>query len=154
MIELTGENVKQAIVQQLLKIFPGVKVYKEAITNPLYPHFFVYQISVSDTEERKNYHLMSYSMEIRYRITSDPSTDLKLEQNLDDMGMKLLQNFNIIDFDSEKIRVKEKNTEKVDGVLHFTFVIDILGKVIQNEESIKQNKLEVIIHGKEVQDKG
>ena len=150
MIELTGENVKQAIVQQLLKTFPGVKVYKEAITNPLYPHFFVYQISVSDTEERKNYHLMSYSMEIRYRITSDPSTDLKLEQNLDDMGMKLLQNFNIIDFDSEKIRVKEKNTEKVDGVLHFTFVIDILGKVIQNEESEKLNKLEVIIHGKEV----
>ena len=53
MIELTGENVKQAIVQQLLKTFPNVKVYKEAITNPQYPHFFVYQISVVDAEERK-----------------------------------------------------------------------------------------------------
>ena len=154
MIELTGENVKQAIVQQLLKTFPNVKVYKEAITNPQYPHFFVYQISFVDTEERKSYHLMSYEMDVRYRIKSDPSTDLKLEQNLDDMGMKLLQNFNIIAFGNEKIRIKEKNTEKVDGVLHFTFNIDILGKEIPDEESVRQNKLKVVIYGKEVQDKG
>ena len=147
MIELTGENVKQAVVQQLLKIFPSIKVYKEAITTPQYPHFFVYQISVVDTEERKKYHLMSYAMDVRYRVKPDSSTDLKLEQNLDDMGMKLLQNFNIIDFADEKIRVKEKNTEKVDGVLHFTFNIDILGKEIPDEESVKQNKLEVVIHG-------
>ena len=147
MIELTGENVKQAVVQQLLKIFPSIKVYKEAITTPQYPHFFVYQISVVDTEERKKYHLMSYAMDVRYRVKPDSSTDLKLEQNLDDMGMKLLQNFNIIDFADEKIRVKEKNTEKVDGVLHFTFNVDILGKEIPDEESVKQNKLEVVIHG-------
>lgn len=147
MIELTGENVKQAIVQQLLKIFPSIKVYKEAITTPQYPHFFVYQISVVDTEERKKYHLMSYAMDVRYRVKPDSSTDLKLEQNLDDMGMKLLQNFNIIDFADEKIRVKEKNTEKVDGVLHFTFNVDILGKEIPDGESVKQNKLEVVIHG-------
>ena len=148
MIELTGENVKQAIVQQLLKTFPNIKVYKEAITNPQYPHFFVYQISLVDTEERKNYHLMSYAMNVRYRVKSDPSTDLKLEQNLDDMAMRLLQNFNIIDFGNEKIRVKEKNTEKVDGVLHFTFNVDILGKVIPSGESVKQNKLGVVIYGK------
>ena len=147
MIELTGENVKQAIVQQLLKTFPNIKVYKEAITTPQYPHFFVYQISVVDTEERKKYHLMSYAMDVRYRVKPDSSTDLKLEQNLDDMGMKLLQNFNIIDFADEKIRVKEKNTEKVDGVLHFTFNVDILGKEIPDGESVKQNKLEVVIHG-------
>ena len=147
MIELTGENVKQAIVQQLLKIFPSVKVYKEAITTPQYPHFFVYQISVVDKKKKKKYHLMSYAMDVRYRIKPDSSTDLKLEQNLDDMGMKLLQNFNIIDFADEKIRVKEKNTEKVDGVLHFTFNVDILGKETPDGESVKQNKLEVVIHG-------
>lgn len=147
MIELTGENVKQAIGQQLLKTFPNIKVYKEAITTPQYPHFFVYQISVVDTEERKKYHLMSYAMDVRYRVKPDSSTDLKLEQNLDDMGMKLLQNFNIIDFADEKIRVKEKNTEKVDGVLHFTFNVDILGKEIPDGESVKQNKLEVVIYG-------
>lgn len=147
MIELTGESVKQAIIEQLLKIFPDVIPYKEATTKISYPHFFVYQISVADTEERKNYHLMSYAMEVRYRVKPDPSTDSKLELNLDDMGTKLLQNFNIIDFDDEKIRVKEKNIEKVDGVLHFTFSVDILAKVILDEKSVKQNKMEVVVYG-------
>lgn len=147
MIELTGENVKEAVAQRLFDIFPDIKFYKESTTNPIYPHFFIYQISVADSEERKNYHLMSYAMEVRYRVKPDPSTDSKLELNLDDMGMKLLQNFNIIDFDDEKIKVKEKNIEKVDGVLHFTFIVDILAKVIPNEKSVKQNKMEVVVYG-------
>lgn len=147
MIELTGESVKQAIIEQLIRIFPDVTPYKESITKINYPHFFVYQISVADSEERKNYHLMSYAMEVRYRIKPDPSTDSTLELNLDDMGMKLLRNFNVISFGDEKIRVKEKNVEKVDGVLHFTFNIDILAKEISDEKSVKQNKMEVVIHG-------
>lgn len=144
---IDSEDVKQAIAQRLLNLFPNITVYKEAKTNVLYPHFFIYQISIVDTEERKDYHILSYSMEIRYRVTSDPSTNLKLQQNIDEMSLKLLQNFNIIDFENEKIRVKNKTTEKVDGVLHFTFTIDILAKIVSDEEPIKQNKMEVIIHG-------
>lgn len=144
---IDSEDVKQAIAQRLLNLFPNVTVYKEAKTKVLYPHFFIYQISIVDTEERKNYHKLSYSMEIRYRVASDPSTNLKLQQNIDEMSLKLLQNFNIIDFENEKIRVKNKTTEKVDGVLHFTFTIDILAKIVSDEEPIKQNKMEVIIHG-------
>lgn len=138
---IDSEDVKQAITQRLLEIFPDITVYKEAKTNIVYPHFFVYQINVSDREERKDYHLLSYSMEIRYRVASDSSTDLKLEQNLDNIGLKLLQSFNIIDFEDEKIRCKDKSIEKVDGVLHFLFTIDILAKLVSNEETIKQNKL-------------
>jgi len=144
---IDSEDVKQAIAQRLLNLFPNVTVYKEAKTNVLYPHFFIYQISITDTEERRDYHILSYSMEIRYRVASDPSTNLKLQQNIDEMSLKLLQNFNIIDFENEKIRVKNKTTEKVDGVLHFTFTIDILAKIVSDEEQIKQNKMEVIIHG-------
>ena len=144
---IDSEDVKQAIAQRLLNLFPNITVYKEAKTNVLYPHFFIYQISIVDTEERKDYHILSYSMEIRYRVTSDPSTNLKLQQNIDEMSLKLLQNFNIIDFENEKIRVKNKTTEKVDGVLHFTFTIDILAKIVSDEETIKQNKMEVVIHG-------
>ena len=144
---IDSEDVKQAIAQRLLNLFPNITVYKEAKTNVLYPHFFIYQISIVDTEERKDHHILSYSMEIRYRVTSDPSTNLKLQQNIDEMSLKLLQNFNIIDFENEKIRVKNKTTEKVDGVLHFTFTIDILAKIVSDEETIKQNKMEVVIHG-------
>lgn len=138
---IDSEDVKQAITQRLLEIFPDITVYKEAKTNIVYPHFFVYQIKFSDTEERKDYHLLSYSMEIRYRVASDPSTDLKLEQNLDNIGLKLFQSFNIIDFENEKIKCKDKSIEKVDGVLHFLFTVDILAKLVSNEETIKQNKL-------------
>lgn len=149
---IDSEDVKQAIVERLLEIFPNVAVYKEAKANVVYPHFFVYQINVKDEEERKDYHLLTYSMEVRYRVASDPSTDLKLEQNLDNAGLKLFQSFNIIDFEESKVRCEEKSTEKIDGVLHFFFTIKILAKFVSGEETIKQNKLslEVKTNGNEV----
>lgn len=146
---IDSEDVKQAIVERLLEIFPNANVYKEAKTQILYPHFFVYQVNLADDEERKNYHLLHYQMEIRYRVASDLSTDLKLEQNLDNVGLKLLTSFNIINFENEKVRCKDKTTEKVDGVLHFLFTVDIMAKVVSEEETIKQNKLnmEVRLNG-------
>lgn len=142
-MELHSEDVKEAIIKRLLEIAPDVEVYKEATTNVKYPHFFVYQINVSDYEERKDYHLLSYSMDIRYRTVSDPSTDLRLNQNLAEMGMKLLVNFNTIDFEDSKIRCKDKSVENQDGVLHFFTTLQILAKLDKNEENIKQNKLGV-----------
>ena len=147
MTELKSEDVKQAIVQRLLEIAPNVAVYKEAKTAPEYPHFFVYQINLTDVEERKNYHILSYSMTVRYRVASDPSTDLKLEQNLDSMSLKLMRGFNIIDFGDGKIRCTEKSTEKVDGVLHFfctlnTFII-LFNFIVSSSETALINVLRV-----------
>ena len=142
-MELHSEDVKEAIIKRLLEIAPDVEVYKEATTNVKYPHFFVHQINVTDEEERKDYHLLSYSMDIRYRTVSDPSTDLRLNQNLAEMGMKLLVNFNTIDFEDSKIRCKDKSVENQDGVLHFFTTLQILAKLDKNEENIKQNKLGV-----------
>lgn len=142
-MELHSEDVKEAIIKRLLEIAPDVEVYKEATTNVKYPHFFVHQINVTDEEERKDYHLLSYSMDIRYRTVSDPSTDLRLNQNLAEMGMKLLVNFNTIDFEDSKIRCKDKSVENENGVLHFFTTLQILVKLDKNEEHIKQNKLGV-----------
>lgn len=138
---IDGEDVKQAVVQRLLEMFPNVSVYKEAKTSVEYPHFFVRQISVTCNEERHNYFLLSYSMEVRYRAASDPSTDLNLERNLDNVGFKLLRSFDVIDFETEKIRCKGKSLEKVDGVLHLLFNVDIMAKLVSDEEAVKQNKL-------------
>lgn len=140
-MELHSEDVKEAIIKRLLEIAPDVEVYKEATTNVKYPHFFVHQINITDEEERKDYHLLSYSMDIRYRTVSDPSTDLRLNQNLAEMGMKLLVNFNTIDFEDSKIKCKDKSVENQDGVLHFFTTLQILAKLDKNEEHIKQNKL-------------
>lgn len=147
MIRITGELIKQSIISELLRMFPEVSVYKEAKTNPIYPHFFIYQISLTDEQERKNYHILTYSMDLRYRIASDPSTDLKLQQNLDSVGIKLLNSFNAIACGDELIRCENKSIEKENGVLHFMFDIRIMVKNVSDEEAIKFNKLEVIING-------
>ena len=140
-MELHSEDVKEAIIKRLLEIAPDVEVYKEAVTNPKYPHFFVHQINVTDEEERKDYHLLLYSMDIRYRTVSDPSTDLRLNQNLAEMGMKLLTNFNIIDFDESKIKCEDKSLEIEEGVLHFFTTLTVKVKLDRNEEHIKLNKM-------------
>jgi hypothetical protein len=80
-------------------------------------------------------------MEVRYRVASDPSTDLKLEQNLDSVGLKLLTSFNIINFENEKVRCKDKTTEKVDGVLHFMFNITTMVKDVVAKNKAKQMSL-------------
>lgn len=147
-MELHSEDVKESIIKRLLEIAPDVQVYKEAVTNPKYPHFYVHQISVSDEEERKDYHILNYMIDVRYRTVSDSSTDLKLNQNLSEMGLKLLTNFNTIDFDSSKIRCKNKSIEVQDGVLHFFTDLSILVKLDKNEELNKFNSLEVKIGNK------
>nr|DAE34275.1 MAG TPA: tail completion protein [Caudoviricetes sp.] len=140
---ITGENIKQAIIQKLLEIEPAITVYKEASTSPIFPHFFVYQINVTDELERAKYHLLNYSFDIRYRRASDSSTDLKLQKNLDDMGLKLLQNFNIINFRNSKIKCLNKSIEKEDGVLHFFCNFTVLCREIDEESAEKFGKIKV-----------
>ena len=53
--------IKNALMARLLELSPNTAVYKEAVTVPKYPHFFIHLISVSDEEDRKNYHLLTYS---------------------------------------------------------------------------------------------
>ena len=146
MTELKSEDIKKSIVQKLLEIAPNVAVYKEAKTKPEYPHFFVYQISLTDMEERKDVHILSYSMTIRYRVASDPSTDLKLEQDLDNISLILMKGFNIIDFGEDKIKCEDKSVEKVDGVLHFFCSFNVMIKNISDEKSEKLNKLKVEVN--------
>lgn len=145
---ITGENIKQAIVQRLFEIEPSITVYKEANTTPIFPHFFIYQINVTDELERRKHHLLNYPMDIRYRTASDPSTDLKLEQNLDIMGLKLLQGFNIINLGDEKIRCSEKSIEKDEGVLHFFCNFTVLCREIDEESAEKFGKIKVEVETK------
>ena len=140
---IESEDVKQAIVERLLELFPDVAVYKEANTNVVYPHFFVHQVNLIDESERQGRHLLYYYMEIRYRVASDPSTNLNLQRDLDEKTLKLSQGFNIIDFEDEKVRCTNKSFEKSDGVLLFTMTIVITAKEVSGESSVLQNTLDV-----------
>lgn len=145
MTELKSEEVKNAIVSQLLAIAPECAVYKEAITTPEYPHFFVHLISATDEEERKRRHIITYSFDLRYRVKSDSSTDLKLNADLDAMALKLMANFNIIDCNDIKLRCEGKNYEKVDGVLHFFFKVEVHAVDSEKEQYDKQRSLNYTI---------
>lgn len=140
---IESEDVKQAIVERLLELFPDVAVYKEANTNVVYPHFFVHQVNLIDESERQGRHLLYYYMEIRYRVAPDPSTNLNLQRDLDEKTLKLSQGFNIIDFEDEKVRCTNKSFEKSDGVLLFTMTIVITAKEVSGESSVLQNTLDV-----------
>lgn len=143
MTELKSEEVKNAVAARLLRI-ASVAVYKEAVTVPLYPHFFVHLVSVTDEEQRKNHHILTYSFDLRYRVASDPSTDLRLEQKLDEMALKLMAGLNIIECNDVKIRIEDKKYEKPDGVLHFFCKVNLQAELKDLEdETEKLDKLEI-----------
>lgn len=145
MTELKSEEVKNAVAARLLRI-ASVAVYKEAVTVPLYPHFFVHQVSLADKEQRKNHHILTYSFDLRYRVASDPSTDLRLEQKLDEMALKLMAGLNIIECNDVKIRIEDKNYEKPDGVLHFFCKVNLQAELKDLEdETEKLDKLEISV---------
>lgn len=148
MTELKSEEVKNAVAARLLRI-ASVAVYKEAVTVPLYPHFFVHLVSVTDEEQRKNHHILTYSFDLRYRVASDPSTDLRLEQKLDEMALKLMSGLNIIECNDVKIRIEDKNYEKTEGVLHFFCKVNLQAELVDLGNTIpKQEKLDVSIEVK------
>ena len=149
MTELKSEEIKNALMARLLELSPNTAVYKEAVTVPKYPHFFIHLISVSDEEDRKNYHLLTYSFDLRYRVASDSSTDLRLEQDLEAMALRLFAGLNIIDCTDVKIRIEDKNYEKTDGVLHFFCKVNMSVLDRDNKESPKQMNLKVLTDLKE-----
>lgn len=143
MMEFGGDDVKTATVRRLLEAFPGIAVYKEAVSKPSYPHFFVRQINLSDEMDRRGVHLLTYSMNVRYRAASDSSTVPNLEQALDDIGLRLSECLNLLDFGNVKIRCVEKSAEKEDGVLQFFFSAVAMAFEKKDESTNKFEKLEV-----------
>lgn len=140
---ITSEVIKNAVVRRLLTVYPNISVYKEAITTPIYPNFFVNLLQVNAEEQRKGKFILTFNLEIRYRHIADPTTDLKLQQDLDDIGITLSNAFHLIDLGDSKIKCEDKYYEKVDGVLHFFFNLKEMVENPPIEEFVKQNKLQL-----------
>ena len=82
-------------------------------------------------------------------MASDPSTDLRLEQKLDEMALKLMAGLNIIECNDVKIRIEDKNYEKTEGVLHFFCKVNLQAELVDLGNTIpKQEKLDVSIEVK------
>lgn len=137
---IIGETIKNAILGKLLELFPNVSVYKEQMTTPDFPHFFILQLNTSSVEDRKDKYFITYLMNIRYREVADVATEAKIEQKLDDIGNELIINFTDVQIGEKPYKIREAYYEKIDGVLHFTCKI----KIQVEKEKIQETPMRVI----------
>lgn len=141
MAVLTGETIKNAIARELNRIFPDIAVYKEEQTNPYeFPNFYILQLSVNSTEDRKDHYFQTFLYEIRYRQIADVELEPRIEQKLDNIGLQLVTEFVRVTIDNRPYRVLQSNYEKVDKVGHFTFQI----RVQVEKERIEEVKMIIL----------
>lgn len=115
-----GETIKTAFAQRLSELFPDVAIFKEEEDQTAtFPNFFILQLTLSSEEDRKDHYWLTYYVTIRYREAADINTVSKLEQKLDKMGADMIINLVDIPINDRPHKLRNCNTEKVDGVLHF-----------------------------------
>lgn len=140
---ISGETLKNAIVLLLNDIDGDADVYKEAVSAPEYPHYYVHQITVSDEKDRCGRHFLDYSFDIRYRVASDPSTDMRLQRDLDAKGLALMAAFDMLDTSEGGVWCTQKDFEKEEGVLHFFFHMVIPAILTDGAQDALQEELGV-----------
>lgn len=144
--ELSAISVTSGLVIELGKIFPYTR-YREVVPAQRieYPHFFVNQLTVSATTERRNHWIIEYLANIRYHVAADPaSVSGSLQQRLDDVSIKLLSELDYIYWDGIPVRIKNPRTEKVDGVLHHFCNISVMANKPVEHDPL-QGQFETII---------
>lgn len=127
--ELVGNSVSSGLVIALGQAFPGVTRYRETVPVQFlqYPHFFVHNLTVSTQTERRNFWLVDYLATIRYHVAADPSSVVgSLQQQLDDIGIRMLSELENITWDGMPVRITQPRVEKVDGVLHWFGNISVM----------------------------
>lgn len=129
MYEIIGETIKSAISIKLGQIFGSSTIrYKEAITNLKYPHFFINQVTLTNTPAGLGDRIrLDYLVNIRYRYASDITTISNLQQQLDSIGLKLCTELTEIQLE-KPVKTYNRNYEKVDGVLQFFCNITVYAK--------------------------
>lgn len=141
---ITGESIKNAVVNKLLECLPGVNVYKESTSTPEFPYAVAHQLGLQCQEERNNYFLLTYNMQVRYIHSYDVSTELKIQQILDNIALTLMANFDLLEMDDGYIRCSDKSYEKVDGILYFSFDIQMFVNAVDLDASEIEKMRELI----------
>ena len=140
--EIIGESIKSATSIKLGTIFGNNTIrYKEKVSNPLYPNFFIYQVSTTPVAKGKNRWELDYLINIRYRYAEDVTNITNIEQKLDEIGLALCTQFTEIDLELP-VKTYNRRYEKADGVCQFFCNIKIIIKADLPEE-VKMQQLEL-----------
>lgn len=147
-MDINYDTVLNAIYKQLQKLYPEYTVYKNLISNPEYPNFFINQISVIPIPDTKNFWWLDYLFAIEYRHAEDLTIAMNLEEKLDEVGFNL--NENLWYLENIKTWIKDPSINKGEGVLSFTFNVRIRVRKEELEELMrtltindKENQTEV-----------
>lgn len=147
-MDINYDTVLNAIYKQLQKLYPEYTVYKNLISNPEYPNFFINQISVIPIPDTKNFWWLDYLFAIEYRHAEDLTIAMNLEEKLDEVGFNL--NENLWYLEDIKTWIKDPSINKGEGVLSFTFNVRIRVRKEELEELMrtltindKENQTEV-----------
>lgn len=144
--EIIGETIKSATSIKLGDIFKVATIkdgvttytyptrYKENITKPKYPSFWIIQVSQSVTPKglsntsalnsKRNRIQIDYLINIQYRLAENTETVSNLRQQLDAVGLKLNTEFTELNLE-KPTKIKNARYEIVDGVLQFFFNITV-----------------------------
>lgn len=147
-MDINYDTVLNAIYKQLQKLYPEYTVYKNLISNPEHPNFFINQISVIPIPDTKNFWWLDYLFAIEYRHAEDLTIAMNLEETLDEVGFNL--NENLWYLEDIKTWIKDPSINKGEGVLSFTFNVRIRVRKEELEELMrtltindKENQTEV-----------
>jgi len=126
--EIVSTSVTSGLVIALGEAFPGAMRFRETAPVQLlvYPHFFIQQLTLDIQAERQNHWMVSYFVTIRYHVAADPSSVNLLQQQLDDISIRLLSDLEYITWNGMPVRLTGRRTEKVDGVLHFFCNVSVM----------------------------
>ena len=147
--ELVDLSVVSGVVRQLGVVFPGSTRYREAVTNLRYPHFFVWQIRQGFERERVDKWKIHYLVNIRYRQASQPELVTDLQENLDRVGLAMLNGLEYIYWNDMPVRIERAYYEKVDGVLQFFCEVNVIGTKPVEEYPLMETLEDVKIFLKE-----
>ena len=122
--EIIGETIKSATSIKLAQIFDNPTRYKENITKQRYPNFHITQLNLEVSPAGRERMQLDYLINIQYRVAEDTEDVSNLQQQLDNVGLKLCTELTELDLELPT-KTKNRNYEKVEGVLQFFFNITV-----------------------------
>lgn len=126
-------SVKQAIVNKLLELYPGITIYDEDIPqNFKTPSFLITVIDQEYSKRLDNKYKSTINFDVAY-FSNKAKTEIK--GDCLEVQLRLLRNFDLLN----KIRALEKQATITDNVLHLMFKVKY--SELKNEEEIKINSI-------------
>ena len=119
-----GDIFKVATTQDGKTVYTYPKRYKENITKPTYPNFFIDQVNLEVTPKGKTRLQLDYLMTIKYRVAENTETITNLQQQLDAVGLRLTTELTELDLE-RPTKTKNRYYTVDDGVLNFFFNITV-----------------------------